>query len=65
VTEFTVNLGSWITLGMALAALIFSVSCYMMIREIRAHVIQFDPITCRGILEECMKLLREAERKFP
>lgn len=43
-------LGSWVVLGMAIAALIFSVACFYMIREslrvdnkILQHVLKFDP----------------------
>jgi hypothetical protein len=65
VTQLTINLGSWIALGMSLAALMFSVWCFVMIREIREHVLLFDPTSCRNILEECIKMLRQAEKKFP
>lgn len=36
-------LGSWIVLGMAVAALLFSMICFLMIRQILRHVLKFNP----------------------
>lgn len=56
-------LGSWIVLGMSLAALIFSVLCFHMIRtslqidlRILNHILQFDPTypKVKEIVEKAM-----------
>ena len=44
-------LGSWITLAIAIAALLFSVCCFSMIRTILRHVLKFDPDYQRQIEE--------------
>lgn len=43
--------GSWFTFALALAALVFSLLCYWMIRKILRHVLQFKPDSQEHILE--------------
>jgi len=47
-----IELGSWIMLAMASAALIFSVACFRMILTILRHVLKFNPGYIQSRIEE-------------
>ena len=57
-------LGSYVVLGMTVAALIFSGACFFMLRTILRHVIQFDPKSCMETYEHAMKQRAERRRRI-
>ncbi len=55
-------LGSYIVLAMVVASLIFSASCFFMLRTIVRHVKQFDPKACLEMYKDVIER-RKVERK--
>lgn len=60
------GLGLWLALAIGLAALLFSLACFAMIRQILqhvhmvlVHVTQFDPKIPRKVMDE-VEVIREA-----